>query len=1037
MAELSRRAALTGLAGTVALATLPIGASAARADDASAGRPAGASDLVPAALTAQHLTDPLGLDNSAPLFGWQLSASGTNRTQTAYQVRVATEPALLTGTPDVWDSGQVASAEQTARPYGGPALAARTRYYWSVRAWDETGAAGHCSAPAWLETALLTDADWTASWIGPGGSQPSPTCVVLQQEAFNPVPVTSGHTIGQSFASGSAVSSVAVLLLLTGSAPAGCTMTLRADGPTGTPLAQQTLTGLTPDDTGNALGLLELSTPAPAGRYHLELSDPRGAVNWLGIAADVYPDGSAYADGTMVTGDRTVYVIPPAPAPNPVLRREFSLSAPVTTARLYLCGLGYAQAWLNGHRIDNGALSPLWTNYDQRVFFTTHDVTALLGQDNAIGVALGRGFFASWAPDTKSTNVASWIAPPMLRAQLEVRLADGSEITVGTDGSWRHADGPTTYDSVFTGESYDAGRAARLAGWTEPGFTEDGWSAAAVVRGPSGRMQAYCAEPVAAGSPVAPVAVTTPVPGVTCHDFGVTLSGWAQLTGIFPAGSLIRLTYGEKLDADGRVYVAAPGSFANPSVVGRFQVDEFTAAGTGTETWQPSFSYKGFRYVEVIGATNGINLAAIPVHSALSSTMDISINEPRLQWIADAFLATARNNLYGLPTDTPTYSKLGWTGDAHFVSQSLLYGFGLQSLFAKWLEDIRLGQGSTGEIGLVEPIGLPADPTQFSPTWTGLYPYLVHRYWLNYGDLTVPQRHFDAVAAYLGWMLAQMPTGIAADELGDWFPPGAFTGAPPEGGTLVGTAYAIESLRTGVALANLLGRTAQAGGWQARADQLTTQFNATFLDTATGTYRTSVPSGYRQTSNAVALRFNLVPDAQHAAVLAGLVADIQSRQNHLDTGTAGTSALPYALSDNGRADVAHAVLTQTTYPSYGYLRGLGATTLWEGWDPTARSHDHYFLGSPTQWLVERVLGVEPLAPGWARLRIAPIALYTVARAGLNLRTVRGQISVTYQQANGTLTMDLVLPVNTTAEVALPGGKITQLGSGHTHLVAKL
>ncbi|MFI9388398.1 family 78 glycoside hydrolase catalytic domain [Kutzneria sp. NPDC052558] len=1011
MTELSRRTFLGGVATAVILPTV---AGVASAD--------GASPLRAVDLTTEHTVNPLGIDAARPRLGWRLTADGVGRRQSAYQIWAASSPDLLAaGRPDVMDTGQVASAAQTAVAWPGPQPVSRTRYHWMVRAWDENGLVGPWSDTAWFESALLSKQDWTADWIGSGIAVPAPLNLAAYEQA---VPLQPGHTLGQSFTSSTGVASAAALVFVS-SATAGCTVTIRRDGPAGAVLGQRAVTGL----TGIARPTVDLDTVAPAGVFYLELSDVVGQLLWTGALSDVVPGGSAFTDGQPVAGDRSFAVLPPPPPANPLLRSEFDVTGPVVSARLYVVGLGYALGWINNQAVSAAVLSPSWTGYGQRVAYTTHDVTGQLRPGrNAIGFALGRGFFASRIPDAKDWYLTPGVAEPVLRAQLEIRYADGSRATVRSGTDWQVTEGPTTYDGVYAGESYDAQRAAALQGWTSAGFAATGWRAAAKAAAPSGQLWAQVGDVIGADAPVAPVKVYHPVAGVWVCDFGVTMSGWATVRTTAAAGTVIKAQYGEKLGADGRVFVGAAGSADNPSMVGRFQQDRYTARGGGQEEWTPSFTFKGFRYLEVSGVDTQPDVVAIPVHNQVASTMALDPGDPTYRQISDAFGRTVLNNLHSVPSDTPAYSKQGWTGDAHFASQGMLYGYGLAGLFDKWLEDIRLTQQANGLIGVVAPIS--GQPSFYTPTWTGLYPHLVRRYWLAYGDLSVPDRHFDAVRAHVDYLVANLSDGLANDSLADWMSPGHST--PPEGGQLVGTAYVIKALRDGSAVADALGETDQAARWRATEADLTTRFNTAFLDPAAGIYRTAVDVGYRQTSNAVPLAFGLVPVDHVGPVLGNLIADITNRGGHLNTGCAGTAALPYALSDNGRADVAHTLLRQRDYPSFGYWFDQGATTLWEQWEATARSHDHYFLGSPVQWLVERVLGVEVLEPGWARFRVAPRAFGAAPAASISLDTVRGPVRVAWRD-DASFALDLEVPVNAVAEVTLPDGSTRELGSGTYHL----
>jgi alpha-L-rhamnosidase len=1018
------------------LAGLPVGV---READAS-GREA----IRAVRLTTEHLEDPLGIDVGAPRFGWQLEAGGSDRTQSSYQILVASTPKLLTiGRPDVWDSGRVRSAEQSAQAYGGPPLRSRTRYYWAVRAWDERERPGPRSDVAWFEMALLSEREWTADWVG-GGVVIPPPVRVLPPRQYQGVGLEAGHMLGQTFVSPGPLVAVTILLALPEKESAGCLMKLRRNGPDGVVLDQKELSDLVGDKHDNASGRLDFAEPIDPGRYFLELSSPRGSVGWLTLSYrpeddDLYPDGSAYLDGAEVDADRWLFGIPPDPPANPLLRKEFRLSEPVASARLYLCGSGQALAWVNGRRVGDAALSPVATEYDKRILYTSHDVTPLLRRgENAVGVALGRGFFATRAPDSDGTSLAAWIAEPQVQAQLEITLASGRRVTIGTGPDWSLTEGPTRYEGLLAGESYDARRAAELSGWASPGFDDQGWRPAAAVQSPGGRLEAYPGEQIRAGSPIGPVTVSQPVDGVRVFDFGVVLSGRARLRGRLAAGTTVRLVHSEKLGPSGRIDPETPGGVENPAIDGRLQVDEFTATGRGSETWQSSFTYKGFQYVEVTGTTAPLELVAVPVHSDLSNTMDIKLNHPVLQWIADAFRQTAQNGLHGYP-DVSALSKVGWLGAALNAAAPMLYQFGAARLFAHWLDDIRLSQAPSGAIPMVAPFG--GGPSEFllSPSYVALYPYLVRRYWLNYGDQSVPEKHFDPVRRCLEWILGQLEDEIVRDDVfGDWYPPGIALGEyprGPEGGRLVGTALVIQALRDGLALAEILGHTDVARTWRSRLDRMIRRFNEEFLDADAGLYRTDVEAGYRQASNAIPLAYDLVPPEYVDRVAANLAADVEARGRHLNTGSMGTGALPFALSDHGRPDLAVAVLGQSSYPSYGYLRGLGATTFWESWEPHSRARNDPTVSNPVQWLVERAVGVEAVQPGWARFRVAPRAVGSLPGAGIALDTVRGRIAVVWRRDGGDLVLDVRVPVSSVAEVMLPNGKQRELGSGTHHIVA--
>lgn len=1022
-----RRTILGALAGGTAAGAVAIPASADPPYAQLGGNP-----LRPVGLTTDHLRDLLGIGAARPRFAWKLEADGRGRAQSAYRITVA-GPA---GT-EVWDSGWVVSREQTGREYGGPPLRSRTRYQWTVQVRDEAGQVGR-PAEATFETAYLDRAEWTAEWIGSGIRIPPPVRT-LPPGQFQPAELLPGHTLGQSFTSDDSFTAVAVLLDLTPGGTANCKVALYRGGIGGEVVAQEHLK-LTGDQFGSALARLDLD--APAGKYYLEISEAAGKLSWLSATGrpddnsstddSPYPGGTAFADGKSLSlDDRWLCCLPPAPPANPLVRKEFTVPGPIAEARLYLCGLGRAVASVNGNRIGDFVLSPIATDYDRRLLYTIHDVTNLLTEGrNVLGVALGRGHYSTRAPDSDGTNLARWIAEPQLIAQLEIKLVDGRKLKLASDQTWHLTEGPTTSEGVFAGESYDARRAAALDGWDRPQYDDSSWRAAKIVSAPGGVLEAYPGEHIRTEKPIRPVAVTSPAPGVWQYDFGVVVAGWARLTADLAPGTTVRLLYHEKLATDGRIRPGTPGGVENPALDGRFQIDEYTAAsdsGRGRVTWEAAYSYKGFRYIEVTGTTRPIDLVAVPVSSDLTNTLRIKLEQRELQWIVTAFRRTALNGLHGYPDASPS-SKVGWLGPARNAVGPMAYQFGAARLLEHWLSDIQAAQASSGEIPLIAPLGpLPAG-FLLSPVYSGLYPYLVHRHWIMYGDGTVPARHFDSVRRAIDWTLSQLKAGLADDVFGDWYPPGIELGQHPrgpEGGQLVGTAFVIASLREGIALADLLGRPREA--WNAELKRLVERFNEAFFDGSI--YRTAETTEYRQTSNALPLAFDLVPSGNVRRVVNRLAADVEARRQHLNTGSMGTSALAYALSDHGRPDLAVAVLAQTTYPSYGHLRRLGATTFWESWEDHSRAHNDPTLSAPVQWLIERAVGLEPLEPGWARFKVEPRVTAHLPGASLDLDTVRGRVHASWRRHASRVTLNVTVPVNTVADIVLPNGLRHTVGSG--------
>jgi alpha-L-rhamnosidase len=708
--------------------------------------------------------------------------------------------------------------------------------------------------------------------------------------------------------------------------------------------------------------------------------------------------------------------LPVPDQPAPLLRRTFTLDKPVARARLYASGLAYHELWLDGQRIGRDVLDPGFTDYDQTVLYVTHDVTeALSAGEHVVGVELGRGFFGMTTPNAWRWHQPPWHGDPRLLLQLEVDHPDGTRTTIGSDLDWRVTDGPTRSDSLYAGETYDA--RFEQPGWAAPGFDDSTWAPVAELEGPKGRLVAQQHEPIRVLEDVPVSRWSNPSEGQWVADFGRTMAGWARLHVDLPEGVVVGLRHGERLDGNGHVT-------SNNGLIsgGRSQYDEFVSDGAGPREWEPRFSYKGFRYVQVTGLpgrpADGAVVARV-VGSDVEPISEFSCSDELFETFDAAMRRTIHNNLHGIPTDTPLYEKNGWTGDAQVGAITMAHTFDLARFFTKWLGDIADSQIGSGQVPVIVPSGdWGYNELAPAPEWTTVFPFLVREMHRWYGDTRLISQHWDTLVGYLDWELGRLQNGLAVTALGDYLSPGT-GGNPPEDTRLTATAFLIRGLRHTAEAGELVGQDADATRFRAAADELTSALNAAFLDRAAGHYRTNRDPHYRQTSNAIPLAFGLVPDDMVSSVVESLVADIRSRGMHLNTGNLGTEVLLPVLTDHGYADVATAVARQTTYPSWGYWFENGADTMWEFWNLPGRSRNHYFQGTVVEWLFSHVAGLRPDDNGWKRTVVRPAAHAGLSEAHLSVRTVRGPVAVDWIRSDAVMTMDVTVPVSGTAEVHVP------------------
>lgn len=762
---------------------------------------------------------------------------------------------------------------------------------------------------------------------------------------------------------------------------------------------------------GVAVGLTSPTSAAPQVRPGaIEATDP-SAVDWT----------------AKWIGRDTPQVWPAAgqQSPAPLLRREFRLDKRVADARLSIAGLGYYEAWVDGRRVGDQVLDPPPSAYDQTAYSRTFDVTDSLRKgDNVIAVTLGRGLFSTptFSPDLFGYSQAPWRAEPRLLAQLDVTFTDGSTQRVVSDGSWKIADGPVR-DALYLGEHYDARQAK--PGWTGTSYDDSAWQTVREQPAPTRNVVPADMPPVKVTDTLTPVKTTTSAAGTKVYDFGRITAGWARIKVSGAPGTKVTLTYGEQLDDDGTVH--QPGITSPAELT---HMDSYTLGGRGAQTWEPSFTRHGFRFVEVSSSTPlaSFKIEGRVAHTALTSTGKFSSGNPLLNKIHDNQRNSLLDNIWGLPTDTPWRDRQGWTVDAYLYLDSAALNFDVDSFFSQWLRTWRESQKPDGSLPVIapDPGGLPLFN---DPSWSGTLIPTVWTHYQRYGDASVLRDNYDAMARWMNLMRTKIAgTGnlYRGFSFGDWASPGSEAAnnsnlAPPEGSELTANADLYHEARLLEQIANEIGRPGDAAAFTAMADDIAKAFNAKFLAAGANIYRTTVEADYRQTSNLVALAYGLVPEDRVDAVFANLVKDVVDRGTHLNTGAIGTKLLLPVLTEHGRGDLAYQVATQTDYPSWGNWVENGATSSWETWSNTGKdqSLNHAFLGTVDDWFYQHLAGIQAVAPGYREILIAPVVPEGLGSASASVTTPRGKLSSTWRSDKNRLTLTVQVPDATPTEIRIP------------------
>ena len=720
--------------------------------------------------------------------------------------------------------------------------------------------------------------------------------------------------------------------------------------------------------------------------------------------------------------------------PAPMFRREFELKPGILRARAYVCGVGYHELLVNGRRSGDAVLDPGQTTYDVRALYVTHDLTASLHPGrNAVGVMLGNGFFGQ----NHAFNV-TWLAhgQPALLAKIIVDYADGTTQTLVTDDSWRAETGPVLYDNVYGGETYDA-RLER-PGWTKPAFDDSHWPAAVKIPAVSAQVTAQMIPPIRIQRPV-PVQHAFPGhDGKWIFDLGQNLAGWARVQVRAPAGTRLTLKFAETLLADGR---SLDFGTTGKAATGLEQTDVYVCRGGGPETWQPRFTYHGFRYVEVAGLPGKPKqdfLEGVLVRSDVPSRGSFECSDPLLNRIYHTSLWTMEDNLHSTSEDCPHREKCGWLGDAHSVAEAEIFNFDLAQFWTKFVDDIgtTLGRGGQTYWGQPATPGIPCNIAlgrrlceEARPDWGAAYVLLPWYLYNYYGDTEVFTRHYEHLRQWMEYVGGLRVDGIVTRGYGDWCPPGENKSmeCPPP---LTSTALYYGTLRIMAEFARQLGRSEDVTHYSSLAAETRAAFNQTFFDEKNHGYGS-------QTANAVALRFGLAPDGRENDVARALAADVtEAHHGHAFVGIHGGRPLFTQLSGHGDDAVAFAALRQTNWPSYGYTLNHGFTTWPEvlGELNAGEPRPEYSFNHPMQsgfaaWFHESVGGIQPAAPGFKRITLQPHGFAQLAWAKVRHDSLYGPICSEWRAHAGRFAWEISLPANTTATVYLPARRVEEITEG--------
>jgi alpha-L-rhamnosidase len=880
-----------------------------------------ATSLTFESLSCESQDYPMAIEDPHPRLSWIVNSTGYNKSQTAYQVIVATNRALLTElSADMWNTDKVMSQQSINIRYQGAALQPKNIYWWKVRIWDETNKVSTWSEAQLFEMGLMEETQWDgAEWIS-----------------------------------------------------------------------------------------LSEDTRVSEHRYREYQTNKMPAP-------------------TMVTSHPAGY-----------FRKIISPDKKIDKARVYICGLGYYELYLNGDKVGDHVLDPAPSNYDKQAYYVSYDITdEMESGDNVIGIILGNGFYGqniSWKSDPESERDLSFGAPSV-RLLVDLQYTDGSRESFATDRTWKESTGPIVFDNIYGGDTYDA--RYENDGWDELGYDDNEWGPVQVVSPAVDDISSQQMPPIRKLKELSPQKIFKSVRDTWIVDFGQNIAGWVKINVEEKRGQLVKIIATEALTQSGDdIYPGSTGGGAN----GMKQLQQYVCKGSGMETWEPKFSYHGFRYVEITGvssAPDASSITAILVANDVEHKGSFECSDPLLNKMHDISIWTIVDNLHGIPEDCPHREKNGWLGDAHAFCEYALYNLEMKNFYEKYMEDIRSQMRDVkGNDGSSIKYKVP---TMIAPgrrtssiaklDWGIATIYLPWYNYLYYGDPTIVTEYYAEMKGLTDYYLTfKDDRGIIINGMGDWCPPRWDRRKNPSAmecdPIVSANAYFYDILGIMEKMAAMNDDSAYAGKMKSEQRQLFEAFNNEFLESISGAEYKWYGS---QTATVMALQFGMVPAEDDQSVIDGLVYDIQTiKGGHHSTGIHGNRYIYTVLTKYGRGDVALEILTTPDFPSQTYVMDYGFTTWperqfeWAEVDELTNSLNHPMHSGFAAYFYESLVGVKPAfdQPAYRRFTIDPQYPDQLDLASAQIPTPYGDIDFSWQEKDQEFSMEIAVPFNTEAEVSL-------------------
>jgi alpha-L-rhamnosidase len=745
--------------------------------------------------------------------------------------------------------------------------------------------------------------------------------------------------------------------------------------------------------------------------------------------ASPWSDAASFKMGLLTTADwkaqwiEAGYVEDSVNRPAILFRNQFALAKKIKSATLYITAHGMYEVQLNGKRVGDAYLAPGWTSYNKRLQYQAYDVTNMLTNgNNAIGATVGNGWYRGFLAWDDNKNIYG--KKLGLLAQVNVVYSDGTSETVVTGDKWKSTNSAIKSVEIYHGETFDAREEKN--GWASAGYNDGEWKGVHLLNTSFDNLTTTENEPVKKHETFKPIKLITTPTGEKVLDFGQNLVGWVVVKANGKAGDQIVIKHAEVLDK--------AGNFYTENLRAAKATATYILKGGAEETFEPHFTFYGFRYIKLEnypGEINMDNFTAVALYSDMKPTGTFTSSNALINQLQHNIQWGQRGNFLDVPTDCPQRDeRLGWTGDAQAFSRTATFNFGVDNFFSKWMKDVAADQLANGKVPHVIPNVLGPD-NGGATGWADVATIIPWNIYLAYGDKKILETQYPSMKAWVKYMTDESKNDLwnTGFHFGDWLFYRPFDDNDGRSAVtdkyLIAQCFYANSVQLMINTAKVLNNAADEATYTALLQKIKAAFLKEYV-----TPNGRLVSG-TQTAYVLALNFDMLPENLRKQAAERLAENVKSYNTHLTTGFLGTPYLCHVLTRFGYTDLAYSLLLQQDYPSWLYPVKMGATTIWERWDgekpdstfqtPGMNSFNHYAYGAIGDWMYRKMVGLDTYEDGvgYKHIKIQPHIGGGFTNASASLQTYYGTVSSGWKIEGNTILMDVEIPANTTATVYVP------------------